>query len=51
MLKKSQVPTPEMMKAVFSMLGKRGGPARAKALTKRRRQEIARKAAQARWAK
>ena len=40
-----------MMKAVFSMLGKRGGPARAKALSKQRRQEIARKAAQARWAK
>ena len=30
--------------------GKKGGPARAKALTAKRRAEIARKAAQARWA-
>ena len=32
-------------------LGRRGGPARAKALTKARRQEIAKKAIAARWAK
>ncbi len=31
--------------------GLRGGPARSKALPKKRRQEIARKAAQARWKK
>jgi hypothetical protein len=31
--------------------GARGGPARAKKLTKARRQEIARKAAEARWGK
>jgi hypothetical protein len=31
--------------------GKKGGPARAKKLTKEQRAEIARKAAQARWAK
>jgi hypothetical protein len=34
-----------------SMLGRRGGPARAKALTKARRKAIARKAARTRWAK
>jgi hypothetical protein len=32
-------------------LGRKGGPARAKALSKARRQEIARKAARARWGK
>ncbi len=32
-----------------SDMGKVGGPARAKALTAERRQEIARKAAKARW--
>jgi hypothetical protein len=32
-------------------LGKRGGKARAEALTSKRRAEIARKAAQKRWAK
>lgn len=31
--------------------GKKGGPARARKLTKEQRTEIARKAAQARWAK
>jgi len=31
--------------------GKKGGPARAKKLTKKRRSEIARAAAQARWSK
>ena len=31
--------------------GRKGGPARARKLTKQRRSEIARKAAQARWAK
>jgi len=47
---KEKEPTPEMVKQVFSMMGKRGGPARAKALTQKRRKEIARKAAAARWA-
>lgn len=42
-------PTPEMVSQVFSMMGKRGGPARAKKLTKKRRKEIAQKAAEARW--
>ncbi len=32
-------------------LGRKGGPARAKALTPERRSEIARKAAKARWAR
>jgi hypothetical protein len=32
-------------------LGRKGGPARAKALSKAQRQEIAKKAAQARWEK
>ena len=31
--------------------GKKGGPARAEKLSKKRRSEIAKKAAQARWAK
>ena len=34
-----------------SAMGRKGGPARAKALTKAQRQEIARKAAAARWGK
>lgn len=38
-----------MVSQVFSMMGKRGGPARAKKLTKKRRKEIAQKAAEARW--
>jgi hypothetical protein len=36
-------------KLLGSLGGKKGGPARAKALSKKRRQEIARKAARARW--
>jgi len=32
-------------------MGRKGGPARAKALTKEQRQEIARKAAAVRWGK
>jgi hypothetical protein len=43
--------TPEMVKRVFSMMGRRGGSARAKALTPEERKAIARKAAAARWAK
>lgn len=43
----------QMLKLVMSEMGKKGGPARAKALTKKRRSEIARKAgaagAAARW--
>lgn len=37
--------------ALGKLGGKKGGPARAKKLTKERRSEIARKAAQARWSK
>jgi hypothetical protein len=48
--KKGQAdPTPEMVSRVFSMMGKKGGPARAVTLTAKRRKEIARKAALARW--
>lgn len=36
-------------RAAASLMGKKGGPARAEALTKKERQEIARKAAAARW--
>ena len=36
--------------ALGKLGGKMGGPARAKKLSKKRRSEIARKAAQARWA-
>ena len=43
-------PTPEMVSQVFSMMGKRGGPARAEKLSKKRRKEIAQKAAATRWA-
>jgi hypothetical protein len=42
-------PTPEMVSRVFSMMGKKGGPARAVTLTAKRRREIAQKAALARW--
>jgi hypothetical protein len=45
MVKKSDI------RAYLQSLGKKGGPARAKALTPEQRKEIARKAAQARWAK
>ena len=44
-------PTPEMFSAVFSALGKKGGAARAKSLTKARRVAIAKKAVNTRWAK
>jgi hypothetical protein len=44
-------PTPEMVKKVFSMMGKRGGPARAKSLTRAERVAIAKRAAATRWAK
>jgi len=42
-------PTPNEARA--RKAGKRGGPARAKALTQKERTEIARVAAQARWKK
>jgi len=46
-------PDQEAMKAAASALGKKGGlkggPARAKALSSKRRSEIAKKAAQTRW--
>lgn len=41
--------TPEERKELAAMGGKVGGAARAKALTKKQRAEIARKAAEARW--
>jgi hypothetical protein len=44
-------PTPEMVSKVFSMMGKRGGPARAQALTPEERTAIAKKAAAKRWGK
>lgn len=47
-------PTPEELtipREVFTESGARGGNARAKALSKKKRAEIARKAAQARWKK
>jgi len=37
--------------ALGKLGGKKGGPARAKALSKKRRSEIAKKAAKARWKK
>ena len=42
-------PPPEMVSRVFSMMGKKGGPARAVTLTATRRREIAQNAALARW--
>lgn len=49
------VVTEEMRKAVYKQHGQRigvaGGKARAKALSPKRRSEIARKAARARWSK
>lgn len=48
-------PTNDEVRRVMSALGKIGGPrggaARAKSLTKQKRQQIARKAAKARWGK
>jgi hypothetical protein len=49
--KKEQEPTQEMVSRVFSMMGKKGGPARAQSLSRKRRKEIAQKAAAARWGK
>ncbi len=54
---KSSNPTPEQIRAVMSAMGKRGGlkggpkggKARAEKLTKKRRSEIAKAAALARW--
>lgn len=50
-----EMPTADEAKAAASALGrmggKKGGPARAAALTAKRRKEIAQKAAQARWGK
>ena len=44
-------PSPEMVSRVFSMMGRKGGPARAETLTAKRRKEIAQKAARTRWGK
>ena len=41
--------TPEPVKSAAATLGSRGGQARAKSLSKRKRKEIAQKAAQKRW--
>lgn len=41
--------TPEPVKSAAAELGSRGGKARAKALSKRKRREIARLAATKRW--
>ena len=41
--------TPEKPKSAAAELGKKGGAARAKKLSKKRRAEIAKKAANARW--
>ena len=41
--------TPELVKSAAAELGSKGGKARAKAMTSKRRKEIARKAAKARW--
>jgi hypothetical protein len=41
----------EIEKALYSKLGKLGGPARAKSLTAKRRKSIARKASLTRWGK
>jgi len=44
--------TPESrIKFAAARMGRKGGPARAKALTKEQRQAIARQAAAARWGK
>jgi len=51
MAKKSQNPAPEMLKKAFAMLSRRGGQARAKALSGKQKKGIASKAGQARWAK
>lgn len=44
-------PNEKLRKKVFAWMGRKGGPARAKALTPERRQEIGRNAIAARWAK
>jgi len=43
--------TRKEIREYFAKFGREGGKARAKKLTPARRQEVARKAAQARWAK
>ena len=43
--------TAEIVRAVMARLGRKGGPARAKALTAARRREIARQGGRARWRK
>jgi len=44
-------PSKEQISKVFAMMGRRGGPARAKALTPAQRKKIARAGAKARWSK
>jgi len=43
-------PSKEQISQVFAAMGRRGGPARAKALTPAQRKKIARAGAKARWA-
>ena len=47
--KEQSEPSQELVSQVFSMMGKRGGPARSESLSAKRRKEIAQKAAAARW--
>jgi hypothetical protein len=47
----TQPPAPEGKDPAAVALGRRGGQARAQGLSKKRRKEIAKKAAQARWSK
>jgi len=47
----NEKPKNEAAVALGRLGGKKGGPARAKSLSKKRRSEIARKAAKARWKK
>jgi len=46
-----QTPAPESKSEAAAMLGRLGGKARAESLSKKKRKEIAQKAAKARWGK
>lgn len=45
------VTTPKAIREYFAKFGRQGGKIRAKRMTPEQRKEVARKAAQARWAK
>jgi hypothetical protein len=49
--KQAPEPTPEERHVAAVMLGRKGGQSRAKRLTPQQKQEIAQKAAKARWGK